>query len=57
MVGGCYQARKPLASNGLRERLDVLIDQQSQIRAGQKKSGCWLFDVVHGDDYDYELRR
>ena len=39
------------------EWLDVFIDQQGQIRAGQQKSGYWLLEVADDGVYDFELRR
>lgn len=39
------------------EWLDVFIDQQRQIRAGEQKSGYWLLDVARDGEYEFELRR
>lgn len=39
------------------EWLDVFIDQQGQIRAGQEKSGYWMLEVAEDGEYDFELRR
>ncbi len=39
------------------EWLDVFIDQQRQIRAGQEKSGYWMLEVAEDGEYEFELRR
>ncbi|MEM7386593.1 MAG: arylsulfatase, partial [Verrucomicrobiota bacterium] len=39
------------------EWLDVFIDQQRQIRAGQEKSGYWMLEVERAGEYEFELRR
>jgi len=39
------------------EWLDVFIDQQRQIKAGQHKSGYWMLEVAEAGEYEFEYRR
>lgn len=39
------------------EWLDVFIDQQVQVRRGDRKSGVWHLEVAETGEYDIELRR
>jgi hypothetical protein len=39
------------------EWLDVFVDQQRQVRAGEPKNGIWYLNVAHSGRYRFELRR
>jgi len=39
------------------EWLDVFIDQQQQIRRGDRKNGWWELEVAEAGEYEFELRR
>jgi arylsulfatase A-like enzyme len=39
------------------EWLDVFLDQQIQVEAGQPKNSYWLLEVAESGIYDFELRR
>ncbi len=39
------------------EWLDVFIDQQIQVRRGDRKNGWWEIDVDQAGTYEFELRR
>ncbi|MCA8988043.1 MAG: arylsulfatase [Planctomycetaceae bacterium] len=39
------------------EWLDVFIDQQVQIRRGDRKNGVWYLEVAEQGKYEFELRR
>ena len=39
------------------EWLDVFIDQQRQVRRGERKNGWWELDVARSGHYAFELRR
>jgi arylsulfatase len=36
---------------------DVFIDQQAQVRRGERKNGVWYLDVAEPGNYEIELRR
>jgi hypothetical protein len=36
---------------------DVFIDQQAQVRRGERKNGVWHLDVAQAGTYEFELRR
>ena len=37
------------------EWLDVFIDQQSEIRVGQHKSGYWMLEAAEAGEYEFEF--
>jgi hypothetical protein len=39
------------------EWLDVFVDQQRQIRVGERKNGYWNLEVAEAGEYEFELRR
>lgn len=39
------------------EWLDVFVDQQYQVRLGERKNGWWELDVAEEGNYEFELRR
>jgi arylsulfatase A-like enzyme len=39
------------------EWMDVLVDMQSQILAGEQKNSYWLLDIVEAGNYRFDLRR
>jgi hypothetical protein len=39
------------------EWLDVFVDQQIQVEAGQQRNSYWLLEVAESGIYDFELRR
>jgi arylsulfatase A-like enzyme len=39
------------------EWFDVFIDQQAQVRRGERKNGVWHLEVAKAGDYEIELRR
>ena len=37
--------------------LDVFVDQQIQVKRGERKNSFWLLDVAEKGTYEFELRR
>ncbi|QGJ70260.1 N-acetylgalactosamine 6-sulfate sulfatase [Planctomycetales bacterium 10988] len=51
-----HEAENPMMITAC-EWLDVFVDQQIQIRRGERKNGVWHIEVASSGDYLLELRR
>ncbi len=50
------EAENPLMLTAC-EWFDVFIDQQAQVRRGERKTGVWHLEVTKPGQYEIELRR
>lgn len=51
-----HDAENPLPLTAC-EWADVFVDQQAQVRRGDRKNGFWHIDVAQPGNYSFELRR
>jgi len=51
-----HEAENPVMLTAC-EWLDVFVDQQQQIRRGDRKNGWWEIEVAEAGEYEFELRR